>query len=61
LSNSKAATYLAKITDFPYSKVIDAYPGEKDGLIACGLVNGKIVLASFDNTTPKKEIGTGLI
>lgn len=58
LSDSKAATYLAKITDFPYTKVVEIYPGDmEEGLIAVGLANGKIVLTSFGNPSNNKEIG----
>ncbi|XP_021955257.1 GATOR complex protein MIOS isoform X2 [Folsomia candida] len=56
LSDTKAAAYLAKITDFPYSKVVEIYPGDVEGLIACGLVNGKIALTSFLNPANNKEI-----
>lgn len=59
LSDTKAAAYLAKITDFPYSKVVEIYPGDVEGLIACGLVNGKIALTSFLNPANNKEIGEG--
>lgn len=49
---------MAKLADYPFPKVIDAYPGaDGEGMIALGLANGKVILATFGASVVVKEFG----
>ncbi|CAG7836336.1 unnamed protein product [Allacma fusca] len=56
LSETRAASLVAKIVDLAFPKVVDGYPGnDAEGMIAVGLANGKVVLTSFGSTIISKE------
>jgi len=58
VSNQKALTVVAKLADYPFPKVIDAYPGtDGEGMVAIGLANGKVILSTFGTTVVCKEFG----
>lgn len=58
ISNRTALTVVGKLPDYPFPKVIDAYPGtDGEGMIALGLANGKVILATFGTTVISKEFG----
>jgi hypothetical protein len=64
LSHSKVAALVSKIGDFPFLKVIDLYPGaDAEGMLAVGLVNGKVILSSFGSSLAggNREYGEILI
>lgn len=49
---------MARLSDYPFPKVIDSYPGtDGEGMIALGLANGKVILATFGTTVVSKEFG----
>ncbi len=49
---------VARLSDYPFPKVIDSYPGtDGEGMIALGLANGKVILATFGTTVVSKEFG----